>query len=391
MKITYINKDFISEGFIKTVDKMKSSLDKKLTADDIRKETKNLLINSILKNREFLSKCEPCFTQYIYYKAGASSPVLNFKYVDLRDGVLRVICDVQYSNIKIHERDNIFWIDDTEINKYSIKEVNNEIDDYCTKCMLQNFKKNQPEVLEYVERIHIERINFWPGHKDIDGEFPKQIFLKIISEFDQKKMLNEIEFNELLNKVNALFSFCARTVLVDKPAIRVKEHKDKLASDVAALLDASKCSVEKQQKITRYARLLGSNIVTTFDEVSLANLTRKDLHEFTVVPVIKQIDLHKYLINNNIKWSTVKEKMFLDKIHKKTVIITTASYSRIEQVKDYLVKVYNRQFSESNSGDIEYLAYVVDNSDVADGIEYSNVMDFVDGEYHNFYTIALKI
>ena len=389
MKITYINNGSISEGFIKTVDKMKGSLDKKLTADDIRKETKKLLISSILNNREFLSKCEPCFTHYIHYKAGASSPVLDFKYVDLRDGVLRIICDVHYPNINIYERDNIFWIDDTKILRYSAEELNSKIDAFCTKCMLQNFKKNQPEVLEYVERIHIERINFWLGHKDIDGEFPKKIFLKLTSEFDQKKMLNEIEFNELLNKVNDLFSFCARTVLVDKTAVRVKEHKDKLASDVAALLDSSKCSIEKQQKTTRYAGLLGSGIATIFDEVSLAGLTRKDLHEFTVVPVNKQIDVHKYLINNDIERSTVDEKMFSDKIYKKTVIITTASYSRIEQVKDYLVKVWNRDFSKSNSGDIEYLAYVVDNSDVAGGIKYSQVMDFVDGEYHNFYTIVL--
>ena len=53
MKITYINKDFISEGFIKTVDKMKDSLDKKLTADDIRKDAKNIIINS---NRALIDK-----------------------------------------------------------------------------------------------------------------------------------------------------------------------------------------------------------------------------------------------------------------------------------------------------------------------------------------------
>ena len=46
MKITYINKDFISEGFIKTVDKMKDSLGKKYSADDIRKDAKNIIIES---------------------------------------------------------------------------------------------------------------------------------------------------------------------------------------------------------------------------------------------------------------------------------------------------------------------------------------------------------
>ena len=53
MKITYINKGSISEGFIKTVDKMKDSLDKKYTADDIRKDAKNIIINS---NRTLIDK-----------------------------------------------------------------------------------------------------------------------------------------------------------------------------------------------------------------------------------------------------------------------------------------------------------------------------------------------
>lgn len=46
MKITYINKGSISEGFIKTVDKMKDSLGKKYSADDIRKDAKNIIIES---------------------------------------------------------------------------------------------------------------------------------------------------------------------------------------------------------------------------------------------------------------------------------------------------------------------------------------------------------
>ena len=53
MKITYINKDSISEGFIKTVDKMKDSLGKKYTADDIRKDAKNIIIDS---NRALIDK-----------------------------------------------------------------------------------------------------------------------------------------------------------------------------------------------------------------------------------------------------------------------------------------------------------------------------------------------
>lgn len=51
MKIVY--KDSIAEGFIKTVDKMKNSLDKKYDADEIRKDTKNIIIDS---NRKLIDK-----------------------------------------------------------------------------------------------------------------------------------------------------------------------------------------------------------------------------------------------------------------------------------------------------------------------------------------------
>ena len=53
MKITYINKGSISEGFIKTVDKMKDSLGKRYSADDIRKDAKNIIIKS---NRTLIDK-----------------------------------------------------------------------------------------------------------------------------------------------------------------------------------------------------------------------------------------------------------------------------------------------------------------------------------------------
>ena len=42
MKIRYIK-----EGYIKTVDKMKAAIDKKATAEDIRKYAKNLIIPEI--------------------------------------------------------------------------------------------------------------------------------------------------------------------------------------------------------------------------------------------------------------------------------------------------------------------------------------------------------
>ena len=402
MKITYINKDFISEGFIKTVDKMKDSLDKKLTADDIRKEAKKFIVESILKNREFLNKCENCFKRYIHRKEGSSSPVLNFKYVDLNDKVLTVICDARYSTINIYDYGNEFWIDDTEINKYSVEEINNQIDDYCTKYMLQYFKKKQPELLEYVDRIHIERINLWltPVFNDIDSSFPEKLAVKINTEFFAIKILNKAEFDELLNKVNALFSFCAKTVLIDKLVPTIEEHKDKLANDVAVLLDGNNYTKQRFKRMPRPWR--GIKVINEFDSLTLDGLTRKDLHEFTLDVDVKVIDLHTYLTNNDIEKSTVEETS-TSWIVPDIDIITTASYSELEQIKcqiaTFIYNVYNnspyreiegRYLPSPKSGDIKYLSATYEDAWALDTNRYIISIDYVDGEYHNAYYTHLR-
>ena len=402
MKITYINKDFISEGFIKTVDKMKDSLGKKYTADDIRKEAKKFVIESILKNREFLNKCENCFKRYIHRKEGSSSPVLNFKYVGLDDKVLTVICDARYSTINIYDYGNEFWIDDTEINKYSVEEINNEIDDYCTKRMLQYFKKKQPELLEYVDRIHIERINLWltPVFNDIDDSFPEKLAVKINTEFFASKILNKAEFDELLNKVNALFSFCAKTVLIDKLVPTIEEHKDKLANDVAVLLDGNNYTKQRFKRMPRPWR--GIKVINEFDSLTLDGLTRKDLHEFTLDVDVKVIDLHTYLTNNDIEKSTVEETS-TSWIVPDIDIITTASYSELEQIKcqiaTFIYNVYNnspyretegRYLPSPKSGDIKYLSATYEDAWALDTNRYIISIDYVDGEYHNAYYTHLR-
>ena len=402
MKITYINKDFISEGFIKTVDKMKDSLGKKYTADDIRKEAKKFVVESILKNREFLNKCENCFKRYIHRKEGSSSPVLNFKYVDLDDKVLTVICDARYSTINIYDYGNEFWIDDTEINKYSVEEINNQIDDYCTKYMLQYFKKKQPELLEYVDRIHIERINLWltPVFNDIDDSFPEKLAVKINTEFFASKILNKAEFDELLNKVNALFSFCAKTVLIDKLVPTIEEHKDKLANDVAVLLDGNNYTKQRFKRIPRPWR--GIKVINEFDSLTLDGLTRKDLHEFTLDVDVKVIDLHKYLTNNDIEKSTGEETSTYWTVPD-IDIITTASYSELEQIKcqiaTFIYNVYNnspyretegRYLPSPKSGDIKYLSATYEDAWALDTNRYIISIDYVDGEYHNAYYTHLR-
>ena len=404
MKIRYINKSFLSEGYIKTLDKMKGGLDKKYTADDIRKEAKRFAIEPILEDREFLRKCGNCFKPFIHVNANTTPPgVLNFKYVDLKDKVLTVVCDAHYTGNATQRNlatAKSVLLEDEVINTYSVEEINNQIDDYCTKYMRQYFKKNHPELLEHVERIHIERINLWANTPEsINGVFPGTLTVKIQSEFYTKKILTETELNELLNKVNSLFSFCARTVLIEKLVVTVEEHKDKLANDIAVLLDSNENSAVQQQEIL-HAHSISSQVNDTLDKVSLDNLTRKDLHEFTIALNDTLIDLREYLINNDIKKSTVKEIRTQFAIAGAR-IITTANYSEIEQVKDQLTIILTnsypsslyrettgRYLPEPSSGVIEYLAFIKYYSSSLDA-DYVMVMDYLDGEYHNFYKILL--
>ena len=400
MKITYINKDFISEGYIKSVAKMKDIAGKKHTADDIRKEAKKIVIEPILKDREFLRKCGNCFKPFIHVNANTTPPgVLNFKYVDLNDKVLTVVCDAHYTGNATQRNlatAKSVLLEDEVINTYSVE----EIDDYCTKYMRQYFKKNQPELLEHVERIHIERINLWANTPEsIYGVFPGTLTVKIQSEFYTKKILTETELNELLNKVNSLFSFCARTVLIEKLVVSVVEHKDNLADNIAVLLDGNENSAIRQPQIM-HTHSISSQVNNTLDKVTLDNLTRKDLHEFTIAPSDTLIDLREYLINNDIKKSTVKEIRTQFAIAG-AKIITTANYSEIEQVKDQLTIILTnsypsssyretsgRYLPEPSSGVIEYLAFIKYYSSSLDA-DYDMTMDYVDGEYHNFYKILL--
>ena len=82
-------------------------------------------------------------------------------------------------------------------------------------------------------------------------------------------------------------------------------------------------------------------------------------------------------------------------------IITTANYSEIEQVKDQLTIILTnsypsssyretsgRYLPEPSSGVIEYLAFIKYYSSSLDA-DYDMTMDYVDGEYHNFYKILL--
>ena len=399
MKIRYLQ-----EGYIKTVDKMKGSLDKKLTADDIRKDAKKILAEEILENKEFLSKCGNCFTHYIHRNETAFSPVLTFRYVDLNDGVLNVICDVHYIKRNSYD-DDIFWLQYDVLKTYSVEEINNHIDDYYTKRMRLCIDKNQLELRKYIKRIHIERINLWPDTQENinNGAFSEKIILIISSEFNQKKILNKTEFDELLNKVNSLFTFCAKTIIVDKVCVIVKEHKDKLASDVAALLDGNNYTAQQLSNVPVY--WAGSTQCSKqFDKLTRDSLIRKDLHEFNVVPTDTQIDLHKYLSNNDIEKSIISNEDASIWSSAYIKIITTADYFEIEQVKEQLAiilknssiiwnsykELVSEDLPEPKSGAIEYFLTAYEYSHTWNSDDpFIISMDYIDGKYHGFYKTLL--
>ena len=406
MKIQYLQ-----EGYIKSVDKMKDIAGKKYTADDIRKDTKKILLEPVLKMLEdsgFLRKCGNCVKHFVHpaTRLYVISPnVIKFRYVDVVDGALNVICDAYYS-LQHLDNNDLFWIDDVMINKYSIEEINDYIDNECTGHMLQYFNESSLELPEFVKRIHIEKINLWnktPEYININGGLPEKLTLKLNSEFYANKILSETKFNELINKVNSLFSFCAKNVLIEKIIPVFEEHKDALASDVAALLDGDNAINSLLIKTKLPPRWADLQVSDKYDKVSLAGLTRKDLHEYTIDVVVKVIDLHKYLTNNDIENSAVKESSAFWPIPE-VDIITTADYSEIEQIKcqltEFIANIYNdisyretkgKYLPTPKSGFVEYPLAAYNTTWTSDINPYVVNMDFIDGEYHKaYYTPLVK-
>ena len=405
MKIQYLQ-----EGYIKSVDKMKDNAGKKHTADDIRKETKKLLLEPVLKmleDSEFLRKCGNCVKHFVHPDAGTyrlTPSMLKFRYVDVIDGALNVICDAYYV-VKHFGNGDLFLIDDVVINTYSIEEINEYIDKECTGHMLQYFNESSLELPEFVKKIHIEKINLWnktPEYININGGLPEKLTLKLHSEFYDNKILNETKFIEVINKINSLFSFCAKNVLIEKIVPVFEEHKDALASDVAALLDGNNAISSLLIKSKLPPRWSDLQVSDKYDKVSLAGLTRKDLHEYTIDVVVKVIDLHKYLTNNDIENSAVKESSAFWPIPE-VDIITTADYSEIEQIKcqltEFIANIYNdisyretkgKYLPTPKSGFVEYLLAAYDTTWTSDINPYVVNMDFIDGEYHKAYYTPLE-
>lgn len=78
MKITYL-KNVLSEDYFKSIDDLKKTIDKKHSADDIRKQSKEILLEDIIENVDLeavYSICSEIFKQNIYAKKhdGKTSP-----------------------------------------------------------------------------------------------------------------------------------------------------------------------------------------------------------------------------------------------------------------------------------------------------------------------------
>ena len=406
MKIQYLQ-----EGYIKSVDKMKDIAGKKYTADDIRKDTKKILLEPVLKMLEddgFLRKCGNCVKHFVHPATSMyviSPQVIRFSYADAVDGAINVICDAYYS-LQHLDNGDLFWIDDVVMRRYSIEEISDYIDKECTGHMLQYFNESSLELPEFVKKIHIEKINLWnktPEYININGGLPEKLTVRLRSEFYDNKMLSETKFNELINNVNSLFSFCAKNVLIEKIVPVFEEHKDALASDVAALLDGDNAISSLLIKSKLPPRWSDLQVSDKFDKLSVAGLKRKDLHEYTIDVVVKVIDLHKYLTNNDIEKSAVKESSAFWAIPD-VDIITTANYSEIEQIKcqlaEFIANIYNdisyretkgKDLPDPKSGSIEYLLAAYDTAWTSDIKPYVVNIDFIDGEYHKaYYTPLVK-
>ena len=405
MKIQYLQ-----EGYIKSIDKMKDIAGKKYTADDIRKDTKKILLEPVLKMLEdsgFLRKCGNCVKHFVHPATSMyviSPQVIRFSYVDVVDGALNVICDAYYS-LQHLDNNDLFWIDDVVMRRYSVKEISDYIDKECTEHMLQYFNERSLELPEFVKKIHIEKINLWnktPEYININGGLPEKLTVRLCSEFYDNKMLSETKFNELINNVNSLFSFCAKNVLIEKIVPIFEEHKDTLANDVAALLDGNNAISSLLIKTKLPPRWADLQVSDKFDKLSIAGLKRKDLHEYTIDVVVKVIDLHKYLTNNDIEESAIKESSAFWAIPDVN-IITTADYSEIEQIKcqltEFIANIYNdisyretkgKYLPTPKSGFVEYLLAAYDTTWTSDINPYVVNMDFIDGEYHKAYYTPLR-
>ena len=135
MKFIRKRKNILNENYFKSVDKLKGKIDKRFTANDIRNQAKQVLIEPILNDENFLRKCGNCFKQYIHVNT-TSTPlgVINFRFADLVDSTLHVICDAYYTaNASQRNRATAKSVlIENKLFDESIEEINENIDLFVT-------------------------------------------------------------------------------------------------------------------------------------------------------------------------------------------------------------------------------------------------------------------
>lgn len=375
MKFIRKRKNILNENYFKSVDKLKSKIDKRLTANDIRNQAKQVLIEPILNDENFLRKCGNCFKQYIHINAtGTPLGVINFRFADLVDSTLHVICDAYYTgNASQRNRATAksVLIENKLFDK-SIEEINESIDLFVTYQFCEYFKKNNPEVLDIVKEIHVERINLWANAPEsINGVFPK-LTVQIHSEYYYSKVLSENELVNLFDKVTKLFTFCVKNLIYER-----KDFVFNLMQD-----SATACPL-LVKKVVDYNSKFSMN---KLDATSKNILSRKDLNLYNFLMLNNKIDLNKFLRTKSLKDSSITSSEY--GLSREYRVITTATEEELDSVHSHLgsyllsaMKISAPDVIPNTiNGPIKYLACIC----IEDGFNGTVYLigDYIDGKFH---------
>lgn len=399
MKITYLK-----EAFGK-IDKLKGKIDKKLTGEDIRREAMELMIQPILEDRDFLLKCGNCFKSFIHVNANTTPPgVLDFRYTGLKDGVLSVICDAHYTgnaSQRNHATAKSVLIENELFDKMSVSEISEEIDDYVTRYLWQYFKKKNPDVLNTIKAVHVEKINLWSNcPESVNGVFPGKLSIRIRTEWYGLKMLSSKELSDLFDKVSKLFTFCAQEVILEKSELRI-DILNSVQRDIDRFIELSDYVKKNwsQYTIAKQAGISfqGIEVKYSFDSATEKQLKRKDLTGYMPFTELKKIDFKKYLSTKTINsGNTISES--LKPLRDNLYVISTASVKDIEKLKfdiaEHGVDIYN-EYAKSSLGaaiqkvGVEYLAVVTENVNYWQG-DMFYITDFINGKFNKRYELLFK-
>lgn len=375
MKFIRKRKNILNENYFKSVDKLKGKIDKRLTANDIRNQAKQVLIEPILNDENFLRKCGNCFKQYIHVNT-TSTPlgVINFRFADLVDSTLHVICDAYYTaNASQRNRATAKSVlIENKLFDESIEEINESIDLFVTYQFCKYFKKNNPEILDIVKEIHVERINLWANAPEsINGVFPK-LTVRMHSEYYYAKVISENELVNLFDKVTKLFTFCVKDLIYDRKDLMFNLMQD----------SATACPL-LIKKVLDYNAKFSMN---KLDAISNKRLSRKNLNLYVFSMFNNKIDLNKFLRTKSLKDSSIISVEY--GLSREYRVITTATEEELDsvhsQLGSYLLSAMNTStpgiMPDTINGPIKYLAHICI-EERFNGTAYL-IADYINGKPH---------